>query len=801
MRISRQHFALAVRSFARYPGFAVTAVLSLALAIALNTTMYSVLDALVNPEINARQPGRLFRVETWGDYKHHVQEPARAQMLRDLSPVYESMTYVSANRYRVGVEYGERYAQVSSVTVAPNYFDVTRIGPFRGRSFIDTDLGAEMQPVIINERLAGTLSPDRDFPIGARVDVDGVAHPVIGVVHQGPSLFVLPPATTSLRDVPGNFLRLRDGVTPLDAERQMEVISHRLADAAGEDRKATGFLLKRADAGQFHIGHFHYALIAAVVAVLIIACANLANLQLARGITRSREFALRAALGAARRDIIVQLVIESFTLAVIGLAAGLVTTFWAIHLIAARIPPAVGSFVVTPQVSWRLFAVATAACLLATVIVGLYPAIKVSRVDPNELLKSGAGTGATKKHRRQYGVMVATEIGLALALLSGAAIVVRNALAFREIRVGFDPKPLVRATVWLRAPYDTVISRLGYANQLLASIRSIPDVANATIYQSAGVGQSVTVEQHGGPPLSIYSPGLGYRIVSPAYLRTFHLQVTKGRDFLDGNASEPEAIIDRRMAARLWPGVDPIGLRIKLGDFASDLPWIRVVGVAEEQLHRSDESTRITGGASAAGDIFVVAATADTIALRNTHRVTSVSVVARSETDPSRLAVTIRRYIPPSPLIWFVETSSMEDQMGIIQLRQSHDFVASLFALFATMALALAALGIYGIVNHSVNERKRELGVRLALGASARDIVYAVVRDGNPMVLAGVAVGLYLTKRTVLWLAGFSFEDDQYDAVLFGSMAIFLFAVAAASALIPAVRATQIDPVESLRCE
>ena len=544
MRISRQHFRLAFRSFARSPAFAATAVLSLALAIALNTTMYSVLDALVNPEIDARQPTRLYRIQTWGDYKHRVQQEARAQMLRDLSSIYESMTYVSGNWLKVGVEYGNRYAQVSPLTVAPNYFDVTRIGPSRGRSFTTADITAEMQPVIINERLASTLSPERDFPIGARVDIDGVAHPVIGVVHQGSSLYILPAATTSLAALPGNFLRLRDGVTPQDAERQTVVISNRLADAAGEDRKATGFLLKRADAGQFHIGNFHYALIAAVIAVLIIACANLANLQLARGIARSRELALRAALGASRADIIIQLLIESFALSAVGLVAGLVATFWAIHLVAARIPTAVAQYVVTPQVSWRLFVVAMVACLVATVLIGLYPAIKVSRADPNELLKAGAGTGATRKHRRQYGVMVITEIGLALALLSGAAIVVRSALTVHEIRMGFDPKPLARATIYLRADRDTVFSRLGYANQLLASIRSIPGVSDATIYESGGVGMTVSVEQHNGPPLSVYSPGLGYRLVSPSYLRTFHLPVTKGRDFLDGSTNEREAIVE-----------------------------------------------------------------------------------------------------------------------------------------------------------------------------------------------------------------------------------------------------------------
>jgi putative ABC transport system permease protein len=353
----------------------------------------------------------------------------------------------------------------------------------------------------------------------------------------------------------------------------------------------------------------------------------------------------------------------------------------------------------------------------------------------------------------------------------------------------------------LRADRDTMFSRVGYANQLLASIRSIPGVSDATIYESGGVGMTVWVQQHDGPPVSVYSPGLGYRLVSPSYLRTFHLQVTKGRDFLDGATNEREAIIDRRVAARLWPGVDPIGLRMKLGDFASSLPWIRIVGVAQEQLHLSDVApSGIMNGASAVGDIFVVAAANDTLKLLR-GRITTVSIVARSETDPARLPVAMRRYIPHSSLVWSVGTNSMEAEMQLVRMRQSHDFVASLFALFAGLALALAALGIYGIVNHSVNERKRELGVRLALGAKARDIVYVVVRDGNPMLLAGVAIGLYLTKRTVLWLSGFSFEDDQYDAVLFGSIALFLFSVAAAAAMIPAWRATRIDPVESLRCE
>ena len=192
-----------------------------------------------------------------------------------------------------------------------------------------------------------------------------------------------------------------------------------------------------------------------MVAVLLIACANLANLQLARGIGRSRELALRAALGASRRDIVMQLLLESTILAAAGLILGLVLTFWGVHLLGSRIPPSVAEYVIAPQTSWRVMVFAVVACVVCVILVGLLPALRVSRVDPNELLKAGAGTGAHKRNRRQYGIMVAAQMGLSLALLSGAAIVVRSAGYYRGLRVGYDVKPMATATMYLRSDKPT----------------------------------------------------------------------------------------------------------------------------------------------------------------------------------------------------------------------------------------------------------------------------------------------------------------------------------------------------------
>lgn len=806
MRLSRQDARLALRSFARHPGFTITAIVSLALAIALNTTMYSVLDALVNPATDVRDPGRVYGVQFWGDFKRHlVDDATRAAMLREASSLFAASTYVRPRGFDAGgIEFGNRYAQVPTVTVAPNYFDVLGIRPVRGRGFATGDVYASSPPVIITEKLAATLSPTRDFPLGESIQIDGVEHPVIGVVRQGLAVYQPTPADIPLTALPPSLVRLRDGVRFADAEKQIAVLSARFAELAREDPKATGILLKPAFESQFHFVYFHYALAGAVISVLLIACANLANLQLARGLGRSRELALRAALGASRRDIVTQLLLESGLLALGGLAAGLVLTFWGMHLVGARIPPEVAQYSVEPQVSWRLFAFAVAACLICTMLIGLYPALRVSRVDPNELLKSGAGTGANRRNRRQYGVMVAAEIGLSLALLSAAAIVVRTALRVREVPIGFDPKPLAVATLFLRAPNDTVVRTAPFSSALLSRIRAIPDVSDAAIYEYRGVEKNaLTIDQRGGPPRQLDAPMYGYRVVTPTYFHTFALPIVKGRDFLDAEVSEPEAIVDQRMASRLWPGADPIGMRLKLGAYETDQPWVRVVGVVAEQPNRGEDvRTRDLQADKTQrfGDVYVVAARGDSMVLR-AGRAARLSMVVRARTDPPRLPVTLRRYLPRAGLVWFAQTATMEQSLYLVQTRQSHDFVASLFAVFAFLAVGLSALGVYGIVAHSVNERKRELGVRLALGAKARDIVYCVVRDGNPMVLAGVAIGLILIKRTVNWLHTFSIDGDEYDAGLFAAMAVVLFVVALVSALVPALRATRIDPVESLRSE
>ena len=807
VRLSRQDVRLAARSFARHRGFTAVAVVSLALAIALNTTMYSVLDAMIRPKFDARHAGDIYALTIWGDYKHTVDDATRRALVLS-SPAIEAVSYQSTAWGGAAIEYGGRYAQASEDVVDPNLFQVLGTRPLRGRALVEADAHADSPPVMISDRLADALSPDSDFPIGATILVNGVRRPVIGIYGRG---FLVPsPRGSDLVTMlaagaprPLNLVRVRHGITGPQAELALRVPGERLAVLARMAPVVPRLQLVPVAVGQFSPRQFQYALAAAVIAVLLVACANLANLQLARGLGRARELAVRAALGASRADLVSQLLLETALLALAGLAGGVVLTYWGVHVLQSRIPPSVAQYVIEPQISWRVFVFAVVVAIVCVMLVGLYPAIRVSRVDPNALLKAGAGTGALKRNRRQYGIMVAAQMGLSLALLSGATLVARTAIQVHSLDVGFDTRPLVRASVFLRAAHDTAFSRLGNANDILSHLRTVPDLANAAIFANAAPDHhSVTVDERGGTPREVATPLLSYSVVSPSYFRTMGLRIVRGRDFVDGEASVPEVVIDDHTANSLFPGVDPIGLDIKLGDFESKAPWLRIAGVVSEtQAYDQVLMYRREIKPSRLGAIYRVMAASDTIRLAGPNRVGMIQIVARAKSDPDRLVVTLRSHLPSGGIVRGASVASMEEAMGIVRERQSHDFVASVFLTFAFLGVGLAALGIFGIVAHSVAERSRELGVRIALGASRRDILHAVLREGNVMALAGIAVGLYLTKHTAGWLHAFIFEDDEYNAPVFAAVALVLFAVAFLSALWPALRATRIDPVESLRSE
>ncbi|MGH7615965.1 MAG: ABC transporter permease [Gemmatimonadaceae bacterium] len=410
---------MVVRSLRRQRSYVAVVVLSLALGISLNTIMYGMLDALLHPRMDMAQPENLWWIRYYGDYKFHVDNRQRDEALATGMHSYEAITRFEPGFRPQLLEHGQNLTEGSVAGVALNTFGMLGVHPIAGRTFGPADEGADVKPIVINQRLATSLFPNGESPLGATVMVDRDPYTVIGVLSDAADFPTY--RTAAWRLVPFNsramyvrLIRLRNGATRADAERELSLLSERFAAEAGESPRDVAFRLHQAADPEFQFKGFHYALIAAVLSVLLVACANLANIQLARGISRRRELALRAALGATRSSLVAHLTIEAAILATAGLALGLLLTYWGTRGLSALIPPAVGNYIVKPQMSWRVLEFALAATAFCVLAIGVAPAIPVSRTNPSDLLKSGAGTGATRRHRLAYGWLVGLEIALAL---------------------------------------------------------------------------------------------------------------------------------------------------------------------------------------------------------------------------------------------------------------------------------------------------------------------------------------------------------------------------------------------------
>jgi putative ABC transport system permease protein len=801
--MSLDELRVTVRTLRKQPVFSTVVILSLALAIALNTTMYSVLDALAHPRLDMRSPAQLYWVKFFGDYHGRVPNRERDAALTAGMHSYEAITRGGGGYGGSSViEYGQNNREGSIDFVGESYFDVLGPRVLAGRTFIPADSEASVSPAVISEDLATRLFPGGASPVGATILVARMAHVVIGVVssasnfpHERTSAWMISPYDRApfIR-----LIRLRDGVTRADAERELSVVSNRIAAQAGDSPKDDAFRFEAAADPEFQVHGFHYALILSVVAVLLVACANLANLQLARGISRRRDLALRSALGATRGRIVRHLMSESLLLAAAGLVTGLLFAYLGGRLLTASIPPAMGAFVAEPHMSWRVLAFALIATVACLVLIGVAPSLYVSRTDPAELLKSGAGTGATKRNRPRYGV----EIALALVLASAAALAIRSALLINEFGAGYDTRPLSTGYVWFSsgggAKPRTYSERL---QDITTRVRAVPGVVDATAQASILVQKgAITIEDAGGVR-EFPTPNWAVTAVSPSYLRTFQLPVLRGRDFFEGERDAGAVIIDDQTAHVLWPNADPVGSQIKFGDRQSNLPYVRVVGVLGQQrgFETSPEVKSMLRHVSQLGQILYLPGPSDSMpGLSNS----GITFTARGGRDAGALPITLRRVLDGNDGMHVTRVQSVDDFIGMTQARQSTRFLSLIFTLFAAIGVGLAAFGVYGVVAHSVAERRRELGVRIALGATARDILHAVLRESTVVALAGIAGGLLAVKFTAkAYMTSIARDDDLYSATLFASVALALGLAAVAAAMIPAMRATRVDPTESLRNE
>ncbi len=685
-----QDLRYALRSLRRSPGFVAVAVLSLGLGLGLVTTMFGLLDAVTNPYVPYAQPERLFTVQGWFPTKQLSVPPFDVyQAVRDHVPSFGEVVPEAGKP--VSVAAGDLFADIFAEIVPPRYFGVLGLKPHAGRFFRPDDAGRDVAVI--------GYEPWRQYFHGVRtldgltVQLDGRTYAVVGVAPKGAGSGIwLPMGYEMERTGEGVghvsiVARLRRGATAEQARAELDAVGRQLTELYHAQRAPFGFQMYSLRGDPMGLKDIHKAMLGAALAVLLIACANLANLMLARGLAKRRELALRLAIGASRRAIVGQMFAEAALLTAAGATLGVVLSLWGVSLLGQQVPRDMWWLgIVKPQLSWRVFALSALATAAAAALFGLVPAVRVARaVSLDEPLKDGAGT--TGRTRTRYSRLVIGEVGLALVLLMGAGLLLKVVHRLATYDFEFPARQLLRVEAGayrdsVTAPAEN--ARIGEA--ALAAVRRVPGAAE--VAQTGGLGGGAVTAEMTGDSTRLLNAGMA---VSPNFLRTVGLPVLEGRDFMAGDvAGDGAAILNSVAAARLYPRQDAVGRMLKLGGPASNAPWVRIVGVCR--------SARATGWAEFSGDLEPSVYVA-----RPFGPSPYVSLVVRMAGDDPAVALRIKRAVHQAAPRWYGYVGSYVAWYDAEI--QSRTFLARLFTTMGAFALILAAVGCYGVLAYAVSVR------------------------------------------------------------------------------------------------
>jgi putative ABC transport system permease protein len=801
----RQDVRFALRAIATNRAFSATVVIALALGIGAATAVFSVAYGVLLRPLPYRDAGALVRL--WSRNAERGIEffsvsPPDYATWRARNRVFSAMAAFERQQDATVVRRSEPQS-VEMAAVTPEVFPLLGAHALRGRTLVADDArpGAAPTAVVSHALWAARFGSDSSL-IGGDLWIDGRRHTVVGVM--APRFFI--PGTTAEIWTPlslagattdrGNrylrvLARLAPGVTLERARTEMNAIAAGLA----RDYPASNgpWSVNILSVSEMIVGaQFRRAvqvLLGVVGFVLLIACANAANLQLARGTARRREIAVRAALGATRGRITAQLLTESAVLATIAGVAGVALAAAGIGLLRA-----VGTETVPRLEDVRLdmpvLAFTAAVALGSAILFGLLPAIRASRPDVGEALKTGGrGDGRQGPGHRVRATLVAAEVSLSLVLLVGAGLMMRSFMRLQSVDLGFDPTGVVAIPVRLpEGSYPDADRAATFHAALLERVRQLPGVAAAAGVSSAPFAGpntgNVFVRADRPVVAREHAPDADWRTITPGYLRTLGIRLIRGRDFstLDRKGAPETALISETTARRYWPGEDPIGHRIRVGDIVKG-PLFTIIGVVGDVRYRSPEEPE-------ARPMMYFSALA-----RPGRTMTLVVRTAREDV----LAATTMRAVVASldPALPTPTVSSMEELIGNAMATPRFAFV--LFTVFAGTALVLAAVGVYGVMSYLVRQRTHEFGLRSALGASPATLVRSVVAGALRLTLAGVAVGLvgaWLLRESISTLL---FEVSAADPATFAAIALLLTTIGAVASLIPARRAAKADPLEALR--
>ena len=799
----------AVRGFLKSPGFTAVALLALALGIGANTAIFSVVSAVLLRALPYRSPERL--VVVWeknrrrGD-RHNVTSPANFLEWQAQSKSFEAMAAFYDTRFNL-TGAGEP-AEVTAQVATANLFAVLGADAALGRTFAPEDAEPGRNNVVIlshgfwQRQLGGA----RDA-VGKTVALSGEQMEIIGVMPPDFRWFIkensrsgkpaelwLPTKLNPQRR--GRYMsavaRLRPGVTFEQARAEMDAVAGRLQQQSPDYNAGMGVALvpvREQLAGELKTPLM--ILLGAVGFVLLIACANVANLQLARAASRAKEIAIRAALGAGRGRVVRQLLTESLLLALAGGVLGLVLAAWGVEALVALSPPnliGAGEVGMSLPVLGFTFAVS----LLTGVVFGLMPALEAARFDPNDALKeSGRGSTGGPRSRRVRGAFVVAQVALALVLLVGAGLMIKSFRRLQSVDPGFDPHNLLTMRVDLpRTKYredGQVVAFFRQATERLASLPGVRSAAAANFlpfYTGLGARTRFTIEGRPAPAPG-EDPSTDVRVTDENYFRTIGIPVLKGRTFTPQEAAEkrPVIVVNEALARKYFPGEDPLGKRIAV-EMEPNPPMREIIGVVGDARYTKLDA-----------ELYPMA-------YETLPQLTysSMTFVVRTEGDPLALAGAARREIQALDKdLPVADVRTMESWMGESVARAR--FGTLLLAVFAGVALLLAAVGIYGVMAYTVEQRRHEIGIRMALGATVGDVLRLVVRQGLLLTLTGVALGLLGAFALTRVMSGLLFGVTATDPVTFAGVALLLATVALVACLVPARRATKVDPMIALRYE
>jgi putative ABC transport system permease protein len=795
------------RVLRKNPAFALGAILVLALGIGANTAIFSVVNAVLIRPLPYSDPGRIAMVyhvppqKSFPGSKIFAVSPANYLDWQKQSNVFDAMSIFHFTTMTLTGR--DQPEAVQGLVVSSEFFQVLGVTPMKGRAFTsEEDTSGHGNVVVLSYPFWQSHFGADPKVIGKNLTFNGLPYSIIGVMpahfhffYQG-EYFVPLGWTDKERAVRNNhnylvIARLKRGVSLQQAEAEMNTISSRLEQAYPEDDKGWGATVVplREDL----VGDVRPALlvlVGAVAFVLLIACANVANLVLAKTLGRRKEIAIRTALGASWLRVIQHTLAETLLLSAAGGALGLLVAHGGIALIVAffgdKLPQTGPVGLDTKVLGFTL-----GLSILAGVLAGLAPAWRLARTNVNEALKQGTGrTAADSGGRATRNILVVCEVGMSLVLLIGAGLMIRTLRALHDVKPGVDPHNVLTFRVTLpREKYSKPEQQLNFYKQLVERVSSLPGVESAgTIdalpFTNDGSTQPVAIE--GRPAVEFaMQPEVAVRTISPGYLRALRIPLLAGRDFSETDTLEsPGAIVISESTAReFWPNENPIGKRLTLSFYPEKVR--EVIGVAGDVKFRGPDSRK------SLATVYVPLAQ---ITFWNQ------AMVVRTARDPassaSAMAAAVHQQDPDQPLS---DVRTMDDILADSLSQQR--FSMLLLASFAGLALVLAAVGIYSVLAYAVRQRQREIGIRLALGAQLNDVLRMVVAEGMRPALIGVALGLagaFVLKRTISSLI---FGVSESDPLTFLCVSVLLAMVALVASIIPAYRATKVDPMRALREE